>query len=788
MSIWNNRKCILQFLILLLALHSKSAVQSNDRFLYDNTVWKLLNCRSKFLRLVLDTDKAQLFPNETNTLLLANIIPKRCCCLRGGSSLRQNPFGDGRQRVDRYQSDPRGSARELFAPLTAHPIALRVAKGLAYQSFERFQATVKTLCYLIAGAIRDPSDPAFRRVRASNVALQERFGEAGFKLLEDCGYGRYIDDGEIFYVLERADEGVLREIESVLNKAMTYGQQWLRMQLDPYPYNSELRPLDHFVDFRGYGDLLGHRAQNLKESERTGVGTSVDIDDTIDSTYSGLIRDCRNKYSSILVGPHLQDVVTFFCNVLRMKVLHQRVGLSSTGLDAWTMGSRYMLGFEDGESCVELVEGASHLARREASDEKTMESTSDSDEVGILNDDVFGHLMNQGYQREPDGSVRLKGPGNLLIRVAPNKLARGLSSNQSQADKKHAIMNIFYIRDSKASLRFWRNLLGLRIQRGSLFGDSGSIFIFANDGDFYPSMVMRKSKEQASKRIPFNRHQYTLVCPGAQIQLLSLLAAREGQTILQPYTSEGSAIEGEQCLILLSPDGNRVRFIPSESYRNPRTIPSIPDLLSSATSAAAPDVRHEQQQPLGAAPPSLGFSIKSQLMTMTRLLARVNVDEGGRTSSDLSLDSCRDLLTQACAILDSLFVRLTNTRFSNLDDFNDSMSSDRLIVQKYADCIPDIEQLRNESKLLLSTIIETKRNIHQRGKARTELQDSLGGAREKVNRVRMELQSADENALKCILSASEAQEEWSLATEAMQVCTILVISRFARNVSIAHRG
>ena len=429
-----------------------------------------------------------------------------------------------------------------------------------------------------------------------------------------------------------------------------------------------------------------------------------------------------------------------------------------------------MLGYGDGQNCVEFVEKIPASERESSLEDRKAEGANiGSDEVGIVNDSVLRQILNQGYQRESDGSVKLKAPGNLFIRIAPTKLGtRQETSNMSNQESSQVIVSIFHVKDMKSSLHFWRDLLGLRVQRGTLFGDPSEIFIFANDEDVYPSIVLRKSrsKEVASNRA--DRYQFTFNCPAPQIQLLALLAAREGQLILQPFsTSSLDQSRFEPCLILLSPDGNRVRFTPSENIQLAKVPAPLVDIPSPQTRDAVTGKRESQS--IGTVLPAFSSIIKSHTSTLTRLLARISAEEAAESTSPLSMDHCRDIVTQTCSVLESLSARLTNARNRRRDDFSDSLSSEQQWIQSCADCVPDVDRLRNESKFLLAFIGDARRELQQIGRTRSDLQDSISRAKDKVKRFRAELQAADENVLKCVSMTTDAQDEWSQATEAMQV-------------------
>ncbi len=84
--------------------------------------------------------------------------------------------------------------------LVSDPAAHRVAtvlSGCFFYSHESFVAAASTLAFLIGNAARDPSDPAWRRVRRSNAALWERLGEDGFRVLQACGYRQEYNGNEV---------------------------------------------------------------------------------------------------------------------------------------------------------------------------------------------------------------------------------------------------------------------------------------------------------------------------------------------------------------------------------------------------------------------------------------------------------------------------------------------------------------------------------------------------------------------------------------------------------------
>ena len=684
--------------------------------------------------------------------------------------MRQNPYGDHRQRFEPRHDQQGRSAKARVGIFTSHPTALKVARSLAYESFERFQASSKTISFLIAGALRDPSDPAFRRLRAGNAALWERLGPSGFKIIEDCGYYRCLDDGEVFYVLDHVDERALREIEVVLDMAIMYGQQWLRTQLVPYDHAPDIRFTEQYSSIRpqeGREDWSSKRTVPITgerpASPPKETGVSPDIELPSGPTYSNLIKDCREKFASILVGEFLQDIRSFLCNVLGMRVLSQEKR-PLEGVDEWELGDECMLGYDDGHACLELVEGSPpHRVSDSLPAENTPKSSAiDAQQIGIQSDEILRDTLNRGYYRGADGSVRLMGPGHTTFRIVPFSPAEA----RGESNRKIGVMAIFYSADIHKSLRFWRNLLGLRVQKGSIFGDSNAVFIFANDEDLKPSIILHKTKDASSTTSRANKYQITFVCPLSQIQLLSLLAAREGHMILRPLSTSGQV--QMPSLILLSPDGNRVRFIPSEHAQPNVTASATPEVTREVE---APRQVPQEAQPIIPARQPLTALIRTQLLSLTRLLSRINADEVAPGSeSPLPLDFYRDSVLQTYSAIDNLFARFSKSGAQGLrEDLITFRSAEKHMLESCASCLPDLEQLRDEGKMLLVSLAETRRDSLQKDRALSDLQAAIGKTEQLVVRHKTDLLSAEERVLQCSALSDAIAEEMSLARQEMQV-------------------
>jgi catechol 2,3-dioxygenase-like lactoylglutathione lyase family enzyme len=691
--------------------------------------------------------------------------------------MRQNPYGDHRQRFEPRHDQQGRSTKGRVGIFTSHPTALKVARSLAYESFERFQASAKTISFLIAGALRDPSDPAFRRLRAGNAALWERLGPSGFKIIEDCGYSRCLDDGEVFYVLDHVDERALREIEVVLDMAIMYGQQWLRTQLVPYDHAPDIRFSEQ------YGSIRPQESREEWASKRTApptgerpasppreaAGVSPDIELSGVPTYSNLIKDCREKFASILVGDFLQDIRTFLCNVLGMRVLRQEKR-ALEGIDEWEVGVECLLGYEDGHACLELVEG-SHTHREtdtSSAEYSPKSSVIDTHQIGIQSDEILRETLNRGHCRGTDGSVRLMGPGHTIFRIVQSSSAEA----RRESDRRIGVMAIFYAADINKSLRFWRNLLGLRVQKGSIFGDSNAVFIFANDEDSKPSIILHKAKEALSTTSRTNKYQFTFICPLSQIQLLSLLAAREGHMILRPLSS---AVQVRMAsLILLSPDGNRVRFIPSEHAQLNRTERATPAIISEDIAPRQEPPGVKAVQPVIPTRQPLTALIRMQLLSLSRLLSRINADEAAEDSeSSLSLDFYRDSVLQTCNSVDSLFARICKAGAQGFkverEESSTFKTAEKHLLESCASCLPDLEQLRDEGKLLLASLAETRRESLQKDRALSDLQAATSKAEASAVRHKTDLLSAEERVLQCSALSDAIAEEMTLARQEMQV-------------------
>ena len=693
--------------------------------------------------------------------------------------MRQNPFADNRQRAGlRQKATERNGAKDRAATFTSNPVALKVARNLAFESFVQFQATAQTISYLIAGALRDPTDPAFRRLRASNPALWKRLGPSGFKILEDCGYERYVDGNEVFYALDNADERALREIEIVLNMSIVYGQQWLRMQL--YSYSQSLAPRQ--IDDTDQNEELQNRRVGQGREKPPLATTSEEADSQIHSAYSRLIKDCDKIYATVSVGPYLREMRSFLCNVLQMKVLDPAAS-GSGEIDEWGIDKRCMLGYDHGQRCIELVEGdslrsASDLSSRELPT-RIMEF---GDEIGIISDDILHETLNQGYFRDVDGSVKLTGPGHISFRLVQAQAGKHEVS-PSEREQKHYIVEIIRVDDIKASLRFWRDLIGFRVQEGNIFGNPKAILIFADENDSRPNIVLLKSKEAQTAdtvRRTYDRHQFTIICPLSQIQLLALLAARGGHVILQPLATSGNQADA---LILLSPDGNRVRFIPAERSHPPTlAMPETRSVFSTKIELPS-EIKRDGQLKI---PPRqlLNALIRTHLLALTRLEAKLGGGDDVRSPSTVPIESCKDAILQTTMVLDSVLGRLANPRGYGAtkgmrDDLGDSRASEMSMVQSCADLIPNLEYLRNSSKQLLSSIGESKREALRFGKTRSDLQSSIIKAKESLGRFRTEFRDADERLLMCSAMASEVADEWSRAREELQV-RFCVLTRLLR--------
>lgn len=121
-----------------------------------------------------------------------------------------------RRLLDKHNQKQDGSLW-LHALMTKHEEVRRVVQTLAellLPSHEFFCAAVKTAAYLVGSAGREPREQAWSKVgivllaplelipvkvRQGNLALQQRMGEEGFRLLIACGYSKKVDrhSGEV---------------------------------------------------------------------------------------------------------------------------------------------------------------------------------------------------------------------------------------------------------------------------------------------------------------------------------------------------------------------------------------------------------------------------------------------------------------------------------------------------------------------------------------------------------------------------------------------------------------
>jgi hypothetical protein len=330
-------------------------------------------------------------------------------------------------------------------------------------------------------------------------------------------------------------------------------------------------------------------------------------------------------------------------------------------------------------------------------------------------------------------------------------------------------MAILYSADINKSLRFWRNLLGLRVQKGSIFGESNAVFIFASDEDSKPSIILHKTKDASSTSSRPNRYQFTFVCPLSQIQLLSLLAAREGHMIIRPLST--SVQVQIPSLILLSPDGNRVRFIPVEHAQPNMTAKATPGVISDVEAPRKEPPAEKEAPPTIPARQPLTTLIRTQLLSLTRLLSRINADEAAAGSeTSLPLDLYRDSVLQANTAVDSLLARFSKSGVQGLrEDLSAFRTAEKHMLESCASCLPDLEQLRDEGKKLLSALAETRRDSLQKDRALSDLQGAISKAEQAVVRHKTDLLSAEERVLQCSTLSDAVAEEMSLARQEMQV-------------------
>jgi hypothetical protein len=185
----------------------------------------------------------------------------------------------------------------------------------------------------------------------------------------------------------------------------------------------------------------------------------------------------------------------------------------------------------------------------------------------------------------------------------------------------------------------------------------------------------------------------------------------------------------------------------------------------------------------------LAALIKNQLLALTRLLNRINADEAAEGSeSPLPLDAYRDSVLQTCNAVDSLFTRFSKAGAHGLrverEDLSTFRTAEQQMLENCASCLPDLEQLRDEGKMLLASLTGARRESLQRDRAFSDLQAAISKAEESVARHKAELSSAVERVLQYSAMSDAIAEEMSLARQDMKVweeqivCSILIQCNF----------